>query len=199
MLSTLEVSLDSANDLLMMVDTLRDLPMMKEMQIEPAMVGLRDLAEKAYKSLSGNLTEANIAVNFDIPEDAQVFVDNNLIRRVIMNLMHNAFKFTPENGQILVKMDNQANKEGYIRVLLADTGPGIPEEERERIFGQFVQIKGRKPRAGGKGMGLGLNFCKLAIEAHGGRIWVESESPLSGACFAFILPMSSMVELANAK
>ena len=133
-------------------------------------------------------------MNFDIPDGAQVYVDNNLIRRVIMNLMHNAFKFTPENRQILIRMDNEADQAAYVRVLLADTGPGIPEIERERIFGQFVQIKGRKPRAGGKGMGLGLNFCKLAVEAHGGHIWVEPESPLSGACFAFILPVGSNQE-----
>jgi PAS domain S-box-containing protein len=194
MLDTMQVSLDSANDLLMMVDTLRDLPIMKDMQIEPKLVELRDLAEKAYKSLSSNIIESNIVVNFDIPEGAQVFVDTNLIRRVIMNLMHNAFKFTPENGQIMVRMDEKSDKEGFVRVLIADTGPGIPEEERERIFGQFVQIKGRKPRAGGKGMGLGLNFCKLAVEAHGGHIWVEPESPLSGACFAFILPIVSNQE-----
>jgi two-component system, NtrC family, sensor histidine kinase KinB len=193
-LPTLQVSLDSGNDLLHMVDTLRDLPLMKEMQIEPQLIELRDLAEKAYKSLSSNITEANIAVNFDIPDGAEVFVDENLIRRVIMNLMHNAFKFTPENGEILIRMDQEPEKEGYVRVLLADTGPGIPEIERERIFGQFVQIKGRKPRAGGKGMGLGLNFCKLAVEAHGGRIWVEPASPLTGACFAFTLPNTSNVK-----
>lgn len=192
MLPTLQVSLDSANDLLHMVDTLRDLPMMKEMEIEPQFIRLRELAEKAYNSLSSNLLEANITVNYDIPTDAQVYVDSNLIQRVIMNLMHNAFKFTPENGQILIRMEVDTAQDNYVRVLLADTGPGIPEEERDRIFGQFVQIKGRKPRAGGKGMGLGLNFCKLAVEAHGGHIWVEPNSPLSGACFAFTLPCQAL-------
>ena len=59
---------------------------------------------------------------------------------------------------------------------------------RLRIFNEFEQIEGRKPRQGGKGSGLGLTFCKLAVEAHGGRIWVSAEGPLPGACFTFTLP-----------
>jgi signal transduction histidine kinase len=71
---------------------------------------------------------------------------------------------------------------------VCDTGPGIPESERERVFAQYTQIETQRPRTGGTGNGLGLNFCKMAIEAHGGQIWVESKGPLSGACIAFTLP-----------
>jgi signal transduction histidine kinase len=70
---------------------------------------------------------------------------------------------------------------------VTDTGPGIPEKDRERVFERFVQLnKGERVR-GSKGSGLGLTFCKLAIEAHGGRIWVDS-GPEGGAAFHFTLP-----------
>jgi len=74
---------------------------------------------------------------------------------------------------------------------VADSGPGIPPTERERIFERFRQMRDRIPVRGGKGNGLGLTFCRLAVEAHGGRIWVEPNSPLPGACFAFTLPAAA--------
>lgn len=187
---TVDVSLESANDLMRMVDTLRDLPMMTQMRVEPEFVSAYELAEKSYHSLLSNLNEANIAIELEIDKEQLIYVDDSLIRRVFVNLLHNAFKFTPENGKILICIDDVTEQENYVRVQIADTGPGIPESQRERIFGQFVQIEGRKPRAGGKGMGLGLSFCKLAVEAHGGNIWVEANGPLSGASFAFTLPIS---------
>ncbi|MEK7278111.1 MAG: ATP-binding protein [Chloroflexota bacterium] len=68
-----------------------------------------------------------------------------------------------------------------------DTGPGIPDEYRERIFDRFAQVKGRKGRRAGSG--LGLAFCKLAVEAQGGRIWVENR-PEGGSAFSFTLPLA---------
>ena len=73
---------------------------------------------------------------------------------------------------------------------MADSGPGIPLEEQQRIFEKFTQIASRDPVRGHKGSGLGLTFCKLVIEAHGERLWVEQNSPLPGACFAFTLPLA---------
>lgn len=190
LLPTLQVSLDSANDLLQLVETLQELPMLTEMQVNPNVIQLHELAHKARNVLTALMKEAKITVDIEIDPDETAYIDRNLVRRVFVNLLHNAVKFTPEDGRILIRVDHESNQTGYLRVQIADTGPGIPEKERERIFGEFVQIEGRKPRTGGKGMGIGLNFCKLAAEAHGGRIWVAKESPLSGACFAFTLPMT---------
>ncbi len=185
---TFSVSLKSAEDMLRQVDTLRDLPMMNQMTVEPQLISAYEIAENAYSSLSANFMESNIQMKIDIEKDSQVFVDESLIQRVIVNLLHNAYKFTPLGGKVLIQMTQCAKDEDYFCVQIADNGPGIPEAQRERIFEQFIQIEGQKPRAGGKGTGLGLNFCKLAIEGHGGRIWVEEDSPLSGACFAFTIP-----------
>ncbi|MEO1290494.1 MAG: ATP-binding protein, partial [Chloroflexota bacterium] len=191
LMKTLNVSLVSAEDMLRQVDTLRDLPMLNRTQVNPQVVPIDEIAQGAFNSLSANYQDSGIDVEIDIDPTLEVFVDESLIRRVIINLMHNAFKFTPENGKVLLQVNPEASVDSnYIRIDVADTGPGIPEEERERIFGQYVQIKGQKPRAGGKGTGLGLNFCKLAVEAHGGSIWVANDGPLSGACFSFTIPTS---------
>ncbi len=186
--TTFGVSLSSAEDMLRQVDTLRDLPMMNQMQVQPQELPMYDIAEGAYSSLSANFIDSNIEVDLAVEPRHLVFVDESLIRRVIVNLMHNAFKFTPVDGKVMVQLVDGADKAGYVTIRIADTGPGIPENQRERIFGQFIQIEGQKPRTGGKGTGLGLNFCKLAVEAHGGEIWVEADGPLSGACFSFTIP-----------
>jgi PAS domain S-box-containing protein len=187
--ATLEVSLESASNLLNLVDTLHNLPTIDRMSIEPEPANLLKIVEQAYNSLSMTLREADIDVDYRIPEDVkELFVDEDLIRRVFINLLQNAFKFTPEDGQIQIAVD-EADDSDFLRVRISDTGPGIPADMRDAIFRQGIQIEGRKPRTGGKGSGLGLNFCKLAVEAHGGYIRVEPDSPLSGACFAFTLPV----------
>jgi signal transduction histidine kinase len=82
----------------------------------------------------------------------------------------------------------------YLLIHVADSGPGIPADERERVFERFRQVKSNQPVRGAKGVGLGLTFTRLALEAHGGRIWVEQNSPLSGACFAVTLPYKPSVQ-----
>ncbi|MGB7341228.1 MAG: GAF domain-containing protein [Phototrophicaceae bacterium] len=186
---TFNVSLVSAEDMLRQVDTLRDLPMLNQMVVKAQTLPMIDIAEGAFNSLSANYLDSNITVEIDVPKDFLVYVDESLIQRVIINLMHNAFKFTPIDGTVLIRLVQHQDKPNYVRIQIADTGPGIPDDQRERIFGQYIQIEGQKPRTGGKGTGLGLNFCKLAVEAHGGEIWVEADGPLSGACFSFTIPV----------
>jgi signal transduction histidine kinase len=78
----------------------------------------------------------------------------------------------------------------WIEVRINDSGPGIPVDRREDIFGRFNRIPGQLPKRGHKGHGLGLNFTKQAIEKHGGRITVADGCKLSGACFVFTLPIA---------
>lgn len=122
--------------------------------------------------------DVSVMVEDDLPD---VWVDVDMIRRVFANLLENAVKYTPPGSKIYVG----ARKDGD-RVLMwvQDTGPGIPPSEQERIFDKFTRLHGH---GAPKGLGLGLAFCRLAVEAHGGRIWVES-GPESGACFKFLLP-----------
>lgn len=187
----ISIPLESAQDLLRTVETLRDIPRIPEMQLEQIPVHAHDLAAKAHNALNSSLNDANITLHYDMQPDLPLlYVDLDLARRIVTNLLHNAVKFTPENGAIMISADVWQEEEGFVRVRVSDTGPGIPPEERERIFKRFIQISGHRPRTGGKGTGLGLNFCKVAAEAHGGRIWVADEGPLPGACFAFTLPIA---------
>ncbi len=114
-----------------------------------------------------------------------IFADPKLIGRVLQNLVGNAIKFTPANGVITVTAGVAPFAPQMIEVAVGDTGPGIPPELRSKLFQKFVSGKHQR----GNGSGLGLAFCRLAVEAHGGRIWAESE-PGRGATFRFTLPLA---------
>jgi NtrC-family two-component system sensor histidine kinase KinB len=107
-------------------------------------------------------------------------VDANFMERVFINLIGNAIKFTPENGKITVSVEEQENK---IVCFVKDTGEGIPQEHLKTIFEKFGQVKNKSKG----GTGLGLTICKHVIEAHGGKIWVESIYG-HGAKFIFYIP-----------
>ncbi|MGD2253585.1 MAG: GAF domain-containing protein [Anaerolineales bacterium] len=111
-------------------------------------------------------------------------MDQSMIQRVLINLMENAIKYTPSGGCISVSAGIQDED---ILIQVRDTGPGIDASDQQRLFEKFTTIH-REGRP--KGLGLGLAFCRLAVGAHGGRIWVESE-PGEGATFSFTLPRAS--------
>jgi signal transduction histidine kinase len=117
----------------------------------------------------------------------KIWVDEDMIRRVLINLMENATKFTPMDGQITLGAEVDDHENGQ-RVLfwVQDTGPGIPESAREAIFNKFTRLQAENFP---KGLGLGLAFCKLAVEAHGGEIGVESQLG-QGSRFHFTVPSS---------
>jgi signal transduction histidine kinase len=121
-------------------------------------------------------------------------IDPVIIQRVLVNLLDNALRHTPASGKILIA----AQRNGRNVILrVADSGAGIPPEERERIFERFRQVKENIPVRGSKGTGLGLTFCKLAVEAHDGHIWVEAHGPLPGASFVVSLPMVEVQTLTS--
>jgi two-component system sensor histidine kinase/response regulator len=107
--------------------------------------------------------------------------DPNLLRRVLENLLDNALRHAPKDTEVRVSAEEEARG---IVIRVADAGPGIPPELRERIFDRYVQLDAGERI--GSGRGLGLTFCKLAIEAHGGDIWVEDGKP--GSVFCMRLP-----------
>jgi signal transduction histidine kinase len=116
-----------------------------------------------------------------------VWADRDKVTQILTNLIGNAIKFTPPHGKVMVS--SASNDTDWVRVSVSDTGPGIPADERERIFEKFYQVAvngGPKP----KGTGLGLAISKVLVELHGGRIWVESE-PSRGSIFCFTLPLSA--------
>ncbi|MFZ1397188.1 MAG: ATP-binding protein [Candidatus Promineifilaceae bacterium] len=130
-----------------------------------------------------NKRELTLTQNFptNLPP---VLADPNQIRRVLTNLVDNAIKYSPKGGSLTVTAVHQSN---MVELSVTDVGPGVAPEERERIFGRFTQAEagGIRPR----GFGLGLSYCKLAVEAHNGRIWVEPGPDGVGSRFVFTLPV----------
>jgi signal transduction histidine kinase len=107
-------------------------------------------------------------------------LDRALIRRVLENVLGNAIKFTPSGGA--VRVETRVPEAGFLLIAVRDTGPGIPADVQARLFEKFAA--GSQPE---RGSGLGLAFCRLAVEAHGGRIWAES-APGQGTVISFVLP-----------
>lgn len=125
--------------------------------------------------------ERDIEFNVDIPsEEIVVSFDHDRIVQVLSNLLGNAMKFTPAGGSVRLSVERNP---GHVEVTLRDNGPGIPAEALPCVFQRFWQVEGGSRR----GLGLGLHICEQIIQAHGGRIWVESE-PGKGATFHFTLP-----------
>ena len=108
-------------------------------------------------------------------------IDPDMVQRIMTNLIENATKYAADGGQVILRLRNQV---GQVHVTVEDDGPGIPSDKLDGIFDKFSRVKhSNAPH----GVGLGLAFCRLAVQAHGGRIWVDSE-PGQGAAFHFTLP-----------
>jgi signal transduction histidine kinase len=119
-----------------------------------------------------------LAISVPLPA---ITADTEMIRRVLINLVENASKFSPLDGALEIGAQAES---GQVRVWVQDSGPGISPEYQEVIFEKFRQLK-NQPQL--KGFGIGLAFCRLAVQAHGGKIWVESQ-PDQGSRFIFTLP-----------
>lgn len=140
--------------------------------VKEAFDAVRPITENRHQSLLNGLAAR-------LPP---VFVDTDMIRRVLINLLENASKYTPQGG----KIKTGAKPDGdWVQVWIQDNGPGIPIADQDRIFDKFTRLKGKDSPSG---LGVGLAFCRLAVQGHGGRIWVESK-PGQGARFAFTLPV----------
>ncbi len=121
-----------------------------------------------------------------------IWIDVDMIQRVLINLLENAIKFTPTEGRIEIGAEPNGN---FVKMWVRDNGPGIPLPDQERIFEKFTRLRG-KDRPGG--LGVGLAFCKLAIQGHGGEIWVESEID-HGATFWITLPVAQKKQTGRLK
>ena len=152
---------------------------------------LLEVAKIQVERLLPQAERKQLKIQLDIPAQVTVLVDQTMIGRVIGNLLHNAIKFT-ETGQITISADPAATTvdeagDAWITVSVADTGIGIPPQEIGRIFERFYktdQARNRKKA----GTGLGLSIARHVVEAHGGRIWAESDG-LHGTTFYFTLPV----------
>jgi len=179
----------SGQQMLGMIQNLLDISKMEsgKLQLNPSPVDLRTMAAEILETLKANgLAEAKTLTLSVEPDLPIVPADEDLVRRVIQNLLSNALKHTPHGGHIELRITKGENNS--LLVAIADDGMGISKEDQARIFDKFEQL-GLRDAKQRTGSGLGLTFCKLAVEAHGGKIWVESEQG-RGSTFFVQLPVS---------
>jgi signal transduction histidine kinase len=181
---------NSAENMLNLVQTLLDISRLEKnmdtMDCESRPLG--DTLHHATTAVLGLAMGADIAVNVRVPPDLPpVWMDDEKIHRVLVNLLDNALRYTPRHGEVQIDVNYEAG-DNAVTVRIEDSGPGVPPEARNRVFEKFVQLDAQRVLRGHKGTGLGLTFCKLVIDAHQGHIWVE-DSTAGGAAFCFTLPI----------
>jgi signal transduction histidine kinase len=190
----LEVATRSTKKLIGLVSTLLDIARMEsgEISLQRTTVGLDALVDEVVDEMMPLATESGLILLNEVPALLpQLLVDRDKVSRIFTNLIDNALKFTPPGGRIWVRgglASSSLAPDGADMMLceVADTGPGIPDDYRDRVFERFVQVQGRLGRR--QGTGLGLAFCKLVVEAHGGKIWAENRRE-GGSTFYFTLPI----------
>jgi PAS domain S-box-containing protein len=153
-------------------------------------VSLASLLDEASEMVQPTLERRQVTIVREFsPELPPIYVDDDMIRRVLLNLLDNACKYTPL-GKAVTVAAREIPGSPLVHISVSDQGTGIPEQYREDIFEKFRRLQGKDAP---KGMGLGLAFSRLAVEAHGGRIWVD-DGPEGGARFNFTLPHKPLGE-----
>ena len=189
-LDLIQVGTRSARQLSRLVDSLLNIQQLEDGQaiLDRQQISLHRLLADAADLVQPLVMEAQQRLSFAIADDLPpVAIDGDMILRVAINLLENAIKYTPDGGVITL---GAALVHDHIRISVTDTGPGIPAHMKDLIFEKFSRVKSNGVV---KGVGLGLAFCRLAVEAHGGCIWVESE-PGQGSAFHFTLPVEQVLE-----
>lgn len=156
--------------------------------MEQVRVNVNDLVTDVFEIELPNFEQRRVQFANNLPENLpHVFVEEDMIRRVLVNLVNNALKYSTEDQTITLNAHVQPDGERLL-LSVSDEGRGIPKQFRESIFEKFERIQTKDSNA--KGLGLGLAFCRLAVEAHNGRIWVD-DSLSGGARFNFTLPIAA--------
>lgn len=185
--SVFQITVRSADRMQRLINSLLDINRLERGQplTNKKTIDITDLAKEARETVlpGAEAKQQQLELTFARRLPA-LLVDVDMIRRVMINLLENATKFTPTGG----KIGMGAQPEGkFVKVWVEDDGLGIPPEMKEFIFEKFTRLK---VEGTPKGVGLGLAFCRLAVEAHGGKIWVEPK-PERGSRFIFTLPIKS--------
>ena len=178
---------DKSQELLALIDDLLQIARIEEgaIQLQPQPIAPREFFGELLHDWQVRLDTAGARASLDVAADTPTFVaDRTLLRRVVGNLLQNAIVHGSQG--VNVRLHARRDPEGVL-ITVADDGPGIPPEYHEVIFRKFETVKLQTaPRV--RGSGLGLAFCKLAIDAHGGRIWVQSAEG-QGSQFHILLPL----------
>ncbi len=174
-----------------LIQSLLDVHRMEEGKLQPvkAVINIPELINGVFDQFTPKAEVEEISLTFCKPGGIpNVRADQGLIGRVIANILSNAIRYTPAGGEIVAATD-YLPKSKSIRVSIKDNGNGLEPEYHERIFDKFEQVKLKDSAVTVGSVGLGLAFCKMAVEAHGGEIWVESEGNGKGCTFCFTMPI----------
>ncbi|MBV5260315.1 histidine kinase [Synechococcus moorigangaii CMS01] len=158
--------------------------LLTKLDVKPQALSLNPLCQQIAEQIDERFQRKGIQLKLDIPRDLpEVYGDRELIRQVIVNLLDNAIKYSPEGS--VVRLVGLHRTLQQIQISVIDTGHGIPEEEQEKIFEGHFRLKRDATQ---EGYGLGLAVCRQIVQAHHGRIWVDS-APGQGSEFHFTLPV----------
>jgi two-component system cell cycle sensor histidine kinase PleC len=175
----------SGSHLLSLINDLLDVAKIEagRMEIEPCELDVRRCFDTALKIIAVKARERKQELVIDVdPAAPPLIADERALKQILINLVSNAVKFTPEGGRIIV-LGSRA-RDGSFQIMVEDNGPGIPREKLDKIFKPFSQVDNRYDRQGG-GTGLGLALVRGLAELHGGRAWLESEQ--GKGCRAFVV------------
>ena len=154
---------------------------------EQSNVNVQKLVDEVYESERPGFEQRRVLFVHNIPKDLPpIYSEEDMIKRVLINLVSNALKYSSNENTIEIKAQ-YLDDENRVLIIVNDEGIGIPDAYKQSIFEKFERIDHGDPNS--KGLGLGLAFCRLAIEAHGGKIWVE-DAPDGGSSFRLTLPAS---------
>ena len=188
--SMVDVAVRSSHYLQSLVESLLDISHLEAgrplKNLEPVVIN--QVFDFVSSVLAPDFEQRNVTLVLEIDPDVQVIkADRNVLRRILLNILNNALKYSQSSQSIIMKASNVPN-ENWVLISVIDEGPGVPDQYHEIIFEKFQRANNNSPSAG---LGLGLAFCRLAVEAHGGRIWVENV-PGGGACFCFMMPTAQI-------
>ena len=189
LLELVEISRTGSTRMLEMINQLMNVTQLEsgELTIQLESVDLQAISIEESRRFLPVVERARVTLTINFPRDfPQIKGDTDLLRRVIHNITDNAVKFSPEGGRIEIWGRHDPKYPGQVLIGVKDQGPGIREAELPMLFEKY--FTSQQDRSRRKGTGLGLYFCKLAVEAHRGNIWVES-SPGKGSNFIISLPI----------
>jgi len=185
----LNVILGQSNHLHKLIDTVIDISRIeagKRLELEKEPIFLEEVVKEIVGASTSAFSAKNVRIEARYPESSLVVIgDKKKLLRVLDNLLGNALKFTPAGGMVRIAVEKGDNR---MEVTVADTGIGIESKYLSKIFERFYQIDSSYTRSVG-GIGMGLAIAKEIVEAHGGKIWTESEGPGRGTKIVFTLPI----------
>jgi signal transduction histidine kinase len=154
-------------------------------ELHLSQASLEEVVQATIARLGRQFEEKGVALTTRVPEDMPpIRMDSDRIGQVLLNLVGNALQYTPAGGSVHIQAVHQP---GEVQVSVADTGIGIPPEHLPHLFTRFYRVDKSRARTGG-GSGIGLTIARHLVEAHGGRIWAESQGAGKGSRFTFTLP-----------